>query len=78
MTTQDAPTYMELELRSQPEVWTRAIEEAMARRAEEPIAAKGERVAVFGCGTSWFMAQSWAVAREQAGQGVTDAFAASE
>lgn len=78
MTTQDAPTYMELELRSQPEVWTRAIEEATARRAKEPIAAKGERVAVFGCGTSWFMAQSWAVAREQAGQGVTDAFAASE
>ena len=78
MTTQDAPTYMELELRSQPEVWTRAIAEATARRAEEPIAAKGERVAVFGCGTSWFMAQSWAAAREQAGQGLTDAFAASE
>src|SRR6202012_1791511 len=31
-----------------------------------------------GCGTSWFMAQSYAAAREQAGHGETDAFAASE
>ncbi|TVT48624.1 SIS domain-containing protein [Amycolatopsis rhizosphaerae] len=38
----------------------------------------GERVAVVGCGTSWFIAMSYAVAREQRGQGVTDAFAGSE
>ena len=38
----------------------------------------GERVAVTGCGTSWFIAQSYAAAREAAGQGETDAFAASE
>ncbi len=31
-----------------------------------------------GCGTSWFIAQSYAVARESAGLGETDAFAASE
>jgi fructoselysine-6-P-deglycase FrlB-like protein len=42
------------------------------------LPARGERVAVAGCGTSWFMAQSYAAAREQAGQGETDAFAASE
>jgi fructoselysine-6-P-deglycase FrlB-like protein len=35
-------------------------------------------VAVAGCGTSWFMAQSYAAAREEAGHGETDAFAASE
>ncbi len=71
-------TYMEEELRSQPEVWTRAIAEASERRDTEPIAAPGQRVAVIGCGTSWFMAQSWAKARELAGQGLTDAFSASE
>jgi fructoselysine-6-P-deglycase FrlB-like protein len=42
------------------------------------LPAAGERVAVVGCGTSWFIAQSYAVAREAAGLGETDAFAASE
>lgn len=69
---------MEEELRSQPEVWTRAIAEATERRATEPVAAAGQRVAVIGCGTSWFMAQAWAKARELSGQGLTDAFSASE
>ena len=31
-----------------------------------------------GCGTSWFIAQSYAAVREASGQGETDAFAASE
>ncbi len=31
-----------------------------------------------GCGTSWFIAQAYAAAREASGQGETDAFAASE
>jgi fructoselysine-6-P-deglycase FrlB-like protein len=35
-------------------------------------------VAVVGCGTSWFVAQSYAVLREQAGHGETDAFSGSE
>jgi fructoselysine-6-P-deglycase FrlB-like protein len=35
-------------------------------------------VAVAGCGTSWFMAQSYAAVREESGHGETDAFAASE
>lgn len=67
--------HMEAELLSQPEVWTRAIEQA---RTESLTPAAGERVAVVGCGTSWFMAQAYAAARETAGLGVTDAFAASE
>ena len=38
----------------------------------------GERVAVLGCGTSCYMAQAYAALRESAGQGETDAWAASE
>jgi len=66
---------MEAELASQPDAWERAVE-LTAERALMP--AHGERIAVVGCGTSWFMAQSYAVLRESAGHGVTDAFAASE
>lgn len=67
--------FMEEELVSQPEVWRRAIEQS---KGEHLLPADGERIAVVGCGTSWFMAQSYAAAREAAGKGVTDAFAASE
>ena len=34
----------------------------------------GASVAVVGCGTSWFVAQAYAVLREAAGHGETDAF----
>lgn len=67
--------FMDAELSSQPEVWARAIEQA---RTENLLPADGQRVAAIGCGTSWFMAQSYAAAREAAGKGVTDHFAASE
>lgn len=33
---------------------------------------------MIGCGTSWFVAQSYAWMRENSGAGITDAFAASE
>ncbi|MDQ1031958.1 fructoselysine-6-P-deglycase FrlB-like protein [Streptomyces umbrinus] len=69
-------SHVENELKSQPECWARAAGEAALRGDVLPAA--GERVAVVGCGTSWFMAQAFAVLREQAGQGETDAFAASE
>ncbi|MFD5800429.1 SIS domain-containing protein [Streptomyces sp. NPDC127020] len=69
-------THVEDELNSQPECWTRAAGEAAGHTAALPAA--GERVAVVGCGTSYFMAQSVAALREGAGQGETDAFAASE
>ena len=72
--------FMEEELVSQPEVWKRAIEQCEREQAKAGhlLPADGERIAVVGCGTSWFMAQSYAAAREAAGKGVTDAFAASE
>jgi fructoselysine-6-P-deglycase FrlB-like protein len=67
--------YMEAELASQPDAWERAVG-LKEERAVLPVS--GERVAVVGCGTSWFMAQSYAAMRESTGQGITDAFAASE
>ncbi|MFI9803838.1 SIS domain-containing protein [Streptomyces sp. NPDC052301] len=69
-------THVEDELNSQPECWTRAAEQAGRHAAALP--APGERVAIVGCGTSYFMAQAVAALREGAGQGETDAFAASE
>ncbi|MFD3419303.1 SIS domain-containing protein [Streptomyces decoyicus] len=68
-------SYMEQELRSQPETWREA---ARIGAATSLLPKAGQRVAVVGCGTSWFMAQSYAALREAAGQGVTDPFAASE
>ncbi|GGV48464.1 SIS domain-containing protein [Streptomyces spectabilis] len=63
------------EIATQPDCWRRAAEGAAAFAGlPEP----GERVAVTGCGTSWFMALAYAALREAAGQGETDAFAASE
>ncbi|MEU6546040.1 SIS domain-containing protein [Streptomyces sp. NPDC046859] len=69
-------THVEDELNSQPECWTRAAADASAAVGRLPRA--GERVAVVGCGTSYFMAQAYAALREGAGQGETDAFPASE
>ncbi|MFH9663313.1 SIS domain-containing protein [Streptomyces sp. NPDC017248] len=69
-------THVENELNSQPECWARAAEQAGRHR--DALPRPGERVAVVGCGTSYFMAQAVAALREGAGQGETDAFAASE
>ena len=74
--TQARPgAHMEAELRSQPETWARA---AALTDEQALLPASGQRIAVVGCGTSWFMAQSYAVLRESAGHGLTDAYAASE
>jgi len=67
---------MESELAAQPECWLRAAELAPSVAGLLPQA--GERVAVAGCGTSWFMGQAYAASREAAGHGETDAFPASE
>ncbi|HEX5189354.1 MAG TPA: sugar isomerase [Streptosporangiaceae bacterium] len=66
----------EAEIASQPECWRRAA--ALLPEVAGLFPETGERVAVVGCGTSWFIAQSYAAARESAGLGETDAFAASE
>ncbi|MFI1466559.1 SIS domain-containing protein [Streptomyces wuyuanensis] len=64
------------EMASQPECWNRAAELAPTHSGALP--APGERVAFVGCGTSLFMSQAAAALRESAGQGESDAFAASE
>lgn len=64
------------EIDSQPDCWQRAARLAAERGASLPQ--PGERTAVVGCGTSWFMAQAYAALREAAGHGETHAFAASE
>ncbi|MEV6950549.1 SIS domain-containing protein [Streptomyces sp. NPDC051183] len=69
-------SHVAYELGTQPECWERAAELAPARRAVLPQ--PGERTAIVGCGTSYYMAQAAAVLREEAGQGDTDAFPASE
>ncbi|MGQ0840588.1 SIS domain-containing protein [Actinokineospora sp.] len=65
--------FVEAEIASQPACWLRAGEVPTSG-----LPVEGERVAVVGCGTSWFMAMAYASLRERAGQGHTDAFAASE
>jgi fructoselysine-6-P-deglycase FrlB-like protein len=64
------------EVATQPACWRQAA--LLADGVDGLLPAPGERVAVAGCGTSWFMAQSYAAAREASGHGETDAFAASE
>jgi fructoselysine-6-P-deglycase FrlB-like protein len=67
-------THVKTELASQPDCWREA-----AKLADSPgLPAAGERVAVAGCGTSWFMAMAYAALRERDGHGETDAFQASE
>ena len=69
-------SYVSEEIASQPALWRRAADTARAEAAHLPAA--GQRVAIVGCGTSLFMAEAWAAARELAGQGETDAFTPSE
>ena len=64
------------EIATQPAAWREAIHRAGA--VADLLPRHGERVAFVGCGTSWFIAQACAVAREAAGAGESDAFAASE
>lgn len=64
------------EIATQPAVWRRAA--ALAAELGELLPAAGERVALVGCGTSYYVAQALASLREGLGQGASDAFAASE
>ena len=67
-------THVDAEIASQPDCWLRAAELSAAPGLPRP----GERVAIVGCGTSWFVGQAYASLRERSGQGETDAFQASE
>ena len=69
-------TYVGAEIASQPDTWREVI--PLLDDARESLPRSGARVAVVGCGTSWFIAQAYAALREDAGHGETDAFTASE
>ncbi|HEY2771102.1 MAG TPA: SIS domain-containing protein [Solirubrobacteraceae bacterium] len=64
------------EIASQPETWQQAV--ATIDTVAPKLPATGERVAVIGCGTSYYIAQAVASIRESRGLGETDAFVASE
>ncbi|MEV0715448.1 SIS domain-containing protein [Asanoa sp. NPDC050611] len=66
-------THVEAEIASQPAIWERVAGLDLA-----PLPRRGQRVAVVGCGTSWFMGMAYAARRERLGHGETDAFQASE
>jgi len=64
------------EVASQPDAWQTAVSRMDELGAA--LIAPGERVLAIGCGTSAFVAQSYAALREGAGLGETDAAYASE
>ncbi|WP_404351336.1 SIS domain-containing protein [Phycicoccus jejuensis] len=69
-------THVATEIASQPDCWTEAA--TLAGTVAHRLPREGERVAVVGCGTSWFVAMAYAALRERSGHGETDAFAGSE
>jgi fructoselysine-6-P-deglycase FrlB-like protein len=64
------------EIESQPAAWGRAA--GLVHKIASKLPSSGQRVAVIGCGTSYYIAQAVAAAREARGCGESDAFAASE
>jgi len=64
------------EIASQPAVWRQACE--LRPQVAASLPAEGSRVAFVGCGTSYYVANAAAVARESLGMGESDAFVASE
>jgi fructoselysine-6-P-deglycase FrlB-like protein len=69
-------SHLAREIATQPDDWARTI--ARLDEFSEALPRPGQRVATIGCGTSWFMGQAYAARRESLGQGISDAFAASE
>ena len=70
--------HVSTEIADQPSTWARAAQLAVTEPVRAALPERGDRVAIIGCGTSYFMAQSFADLRERLGHGETDAFPASE
>jgi fructoselysine-6-P-deglycase FrlB-like protein len=70
--------HVSTEIADQPSAWARAAQLALTEPVRAALPEPGHRVAIIGCGTSYFMAQSFADLRERSGHGETDAFPASE
>jgi fructoselysine-6-P-deglycase FrlB-like protein len=64
------------EIASQPEIWRRAAR--CAAEVSDRLPPRGARVAMIGCGTSYYVARAIAAMREAEGIGESDAFVASE
>lgn len=72
-------THLEDEIFAQPVSWTTAIARgAVVNGGAVKLPARGERVAVIGCGSSLNVSRAYARLREDAGHGFTDAYPASE
>jgi fructoselysine-6-P-deglycase FrlB-like protein len=71
-----AASHLAAEIATQPDDWAAVL--ARVGEATALLPAPGADVAVVGCGTSFYMAQAYAALREAAGQGRTEAHAASE
>jgi fructoselysine-6-P-deglycase FrlB-like protein len=69
-------SHVSREIRRQPAAWTAALD--LLASVADALPQPGERVAVLGCGTSWFVGGAYAALRESLGLGETDAFAASQ
>lgn len=69
-------SHLAAEVAGQPDDWAAVLSRTDEARAALPR--PGQRVAVIGCGTSWFIAQAYAALREDLGQGPSDAYTASE
>ena len=72
----DTLPYADREIASQPEIWSQVAD--FAPSVLNLLPKPGERVAITGCGSSWFMAMSYAALRESLGHGETDVWVASE
>ena len=70
--------FVSTEIADQPTAWARAAKLGPTEQVRQALPERGQRVAIIGCGTSYFMAQSFAYLRERSGDGETDAFPASE
>jgi fructoselysine-6-P-deglycase FrlB-like protein len=70
--------HVSAEIADQPSAWARAAKVGVTERVVHALPERGQRVAIIGCGTSFYMAQSFADLRERSGHGETDAFPASE
>lgn len=64
------------EIASQPDIWRQTA--LFAPTVAHLLPKSGERIAVVGCGSSWFMSQAYASLREAAGLGESHYFTASE
>lgn len=74
--TEERESHLAVEVVGQPDDWQR-VSRRLGQYADL-LPTRGSRLAVVGCGTSFFMGQAYAVRREEAGHGETDAFPASE